>query len=195
VIGPPLAAGLRACAAGIYPAEAAAELLIATPRPCRHDFRGRFIRTGTSITDGTTPTAVTGWAAAIAALSAGQLPCCAERRLHRLAASLGEGIPVDLQDALTSLDDVRLELVTTAIRHAAGGARRPGIGQLRRIIRVISVSAEKAGLLGSQAGKPGLGIPGVRRARGEETLLAVAPSAPPQQRARDASPPSRCSAG
>ncbi len=121
---PSLAAALRACAAGLYPAEAAAELLIATPWPCRHDFRGRFIRTGTSITDGTTPMAVTDWAAATAALSAGQLPCSgAERRLLRLAASLGDGIPVDLQDALTSLDDVRLELVTTAIRHAAG--RRP----------------------------------------------------------------------
>ena len=121
---PSLAAALRACAAGLHPAEAAAELLIATPWPCRHDFRGRFIRTGTSITDGTTPMAVTDWAAAIAALSAGQLPCSgAERRLLRLAASLGDGIPVDLQDALTSLNDVRLELVTTTIRHAAG--RRP----------------------------------------------------------------------
>jgi hypothetical protein len=124
VTEPSLAAALRASAAGIYPAEAAAELLIATPWPCRHHFRRRFIRTGTSITDGTTPMAVTDWAAAIAALSAGQLPCSgAERRLLRLAASLGDGIPVDLQDALTSLDDVRLELVTAAIRHAAG--RRP----------------------------------------------------------------------
>ena len=151
---PSLAAALRACAAGLHPAEAAAELLIATPWPCRHDFRGRFIRTGTSITDGTTPMAVTDWAAAIAALSAGQLPCSgAERRLLRLAASLGDGIPVDLQDALTSLDDVRLELVTTTIRHAAG--RRPATwnwleetGQSRSFHlvrrRVISVNDPEA---------------------------------------------------
>lgn len=118
---PSLAAALRACAAGLYPAEAAAELLIATTWPRRRDFRGHFICTGTSITDGTTTMAVTDWAAAIAALSAGQLPCSgAERRLLRLAASLGDGIPVDLQDALTSLDDACLELVTTAVRHAAG---------------------------------------------------------------------------
>lgn len=121
---PSLAAALRSCAAGYYPAEAACELLIATSWPFREDFTSRFIDVGTSITDGTTPMAVTGWAAAIAALSAGQLPCSgAERRLLHLAASLGAGVPIDLQDALTSLDDIRLELVTTACRHAAG--RRP----------------------------------------------------------------------
>lgn len=121
---PPPAAALRACAAGLYPAEAAAELLIATTWPRRSDFRDRFIRAGTSITDGTTPMAVTDWAAAITALSAGQLPCSgAERRLLCLAASLGARIPMDLQDALTSLDDANIDLVTTAIRHAAG--RRP----------------------------------------------------------------------
>jgi hypothetical protein len=124
VTEPPLAAALRACAAGLYPTEAAAELLIATTWPGRSDFRGRFIHLGTSITNGTTPMAITDWAAAIAALSAGQLPCSgAERRLLRLAASLGDGIPVDLQDALTSLDNPSLDLVTTAVRHAAG--RRP----------------------------------------------------------------------
>ena len=65
------------------------------------------------------------WAAAITALAGGQLPCSgAERRLLRLAASLGDGIPVDLRDALASLDDANLGLVTTAVRHAAG--RRPG---------------------------------------------------------------------
>src|SRR6266571_4430713 len=64
-------------------------------------------------------------AAAVTALAGGQLPCSgAERRLLRLAASLGDGIPVDLRDALASLDDANLDLVTTAVRHAAG--RRPG---------------------------------------------------------------------
>lgn len=122
---PQSAAALRACAAGLYHAEAACELLIATSWPHRADFRDRFIRAAVSISDGTTAMASIDWAAAITALAGGQLPCSgAERRLLRLAASLGDGIPVDLRDALTSLDDANLGLVTTAVRHAAG--RRPG---------------------------------------------------------------------
>jgi hypothetical protein len=117
---PQSAAALRACAAGLYHAEAACELLIATSWPHRADFRDRFLRAAV----GTTAMASIDWAAAITALASGQLPCSgAERRLLRLAASLGDGIPVDLRDALTSLDDANLGLVTTAVRHAAG--RRP----------------------------------------------------------------------
>ena len=52
---PPLAAALRACANGFYPAEAAAELLISHASwLCRDDFRDGFVDVGTSITDGTT---------------------------------------------------------------------------------------------------------------------------------------------
>ncbi len=122
---PQSAAALRACAAGLYHAEAACELLIATSWPHRADFRDRFIHAAISISDGTTAMASIHWAAAVTALAGGQLPCSgAERRLLRLAASLGDGIPVDLRDALASLDDANLGLVTTAVRHAAG--RRPG---------------------------------------------------------------------
>ncbi len=122
---PQSAAALRACAAGLYHAEAACELLIATSWPHRADFRDRFIHAAVSISDGTTAMASIDWAAAVTALAGGQLPCSgAERRLLRLAASLGDGIPVDLRDALASLDDANLGLVTTAVRHAAG--RRPG---------------------------------------------------------------------
>ncbi|MFI5065463.1 MAG: hypothetical protein ACHP9Z_16015 [Streptosporangiales bacterium] len=122
---PQSAAALRACAAGLYHAEAACELLIATSWPHRADFRDGFIHAGISISDGTTAMASIHWAAAVTALAGGQLPCSgAERRLLRLAASLGDGIPVDLRDALASLDDANLGLVTTAVRHAAG--RRPG---------------------------------------------------------------------
>jgi hypothetical protein len=61
------------------------------------------------------------WAAAISALDAGGPPCAAsERRLLRLAASLGEGIPVDLQDVVTGLDKMNITRVISAIRHAAG---------------------------------------------------------------------------
>jgi hypothetical protein len=52
----------------------------------------------------------------------GALRACAAGLLS-LAASLGDGIPVDLQDALTRLDNANTDLITTAIRHAAG--RRP----------------------------------------------------------------------
>ena len=112
---PQPAAALRACAAGLYRAEAACELLIATSWPHRADFRDRFIHAAVSISDGTTAMASIDWAAAITALAGGQLQCSgAERRLLRLAASLGDGIPVDLQDALASLDDANLGLVTTS---------------------------------------------------------------------------------
>jgi hypothetical protein len=122
---PSLAAALRASAAGFYPFEAACELLIVTCWPARDDFAS-FITAGISISDGTTPMAAVDWAGAISALDAGLLPCAgAERRLLRLAASLGDGVPVDMQDAVTGLDQANITRVTTAIRHAAGH-RQPG---------------------------------------------------------------------
>ena len=117
---PALAAALRAAAAGLYPAEAACELLIAACWPLRGDF-APFLTTGISISDGNTPMTAVDWAGAIGALDTGHLPCSgAERRLLRLAASLGEGVPVDLQDAVTGLDSANINRVTIAIRHAAG---------------------------------------------------------------------------
>ena len=81
---PQPAAALRACAAGLYHAEAACELLIATSWPHRADFRDGFIHAGISISDGATAMASIDWAAAITALAGGQLPCSgAERRLLR----------------------------------------------------------------------------------------------------------------
>ena len=81
---PQPAAALRACAAGLYHAEAACELLIATSWPHRADFRDGFIHAAVSISDGATAMASIDWAAAITALAGGQLPCSgAERRLLR----------------------------------------------------------------------------------------------------------------
>jgi hypothetical protein len=52
---PPLAAALRACADGFYPAEAAAELLICHASWLyREDFRDSYMHVGTSISDSTT---------------------------------------------------------------------------------------------------------------------------------------------
>jgi hypothetical protein len=38
----------------------------------------------------------------------------------RLAASLAGGIPVNLRDALTGIDDDGIQLVINAVRHASG---------------------------------------------------------------------------
>lgn len=90
----------------------------------RDDFTSRFITTGTSINDGTTPMASIDWDAAIAALHAGELPCSdGERRILLLSASLAGGIPIDLCDTVTGLDDANITRLLTAIRHASG--KRP----------------------------------------------------------------------
>jgi len=111
---PPLAARLRARARGIYPDEAGVELLIGhAVFPDRADFASRFI---TIPGDGL---AAIDWRAAIAALD-DSLPCSgSENRMLRLAASLADGIPVNLRDALTGLDDRNIQLVTNAVVHAS----------------------------------------------------------------------------
>ena len=64
------------------------------------------------------------WDAAIAALHAGELPCSGgERRVLELSSSLAGGIPVDLRDAVTGLDDGNIARLVTAILHASG--KRP----------------------------------------------------------------------
>ena len=117
-----LTAALRACAAGLYPLEAGVALLISNGTFLRRpDFTGRFITTGTSISDGVTLMADIDWDAAIAALHAGELPCSGgERRVLELSSSLAGGIPVNLRDAVTGLDDSNIARLVTAIRHAAG---------------------------------------------------------------------------
>jgi len=117
-----LTAALRACAAGLYPLEAGVALLIANGTfLLRDDFTSKFIATGTSISDGTTLMADIDWDAAIAALHAGELPCSAgERRVLELSSSLAGGIPVDLRDAVTGLDDSNIARLVTAILHASG---------------------------------------------------------------------------
>jgi hypothetical protein len=120
-----LAAALRACAAGLYPLEAGVALLAGNGTFLRRDdFTSRFITTSTTISDGTTVMAAIDWDAAIAALHAGELPCSGgERRVLKLSSSLAGGIPVDLRDAVTGLDDGNIARLVTAILHASG--KRP----------------------------------------------------------------------
>jgi hypothetical protein len=61
------------------------------------------------------------WRAAWVALEDGRLPCSSgERQILRVAASIAEGVPIDLGDAVTSLDAVNLNRVAQALL-AAGG--------------------------------------------------------------------------
>lgn len=67
------------------------------------------------------PVAWVDWRAAVAALEAGSLPCShSERQLLRVAASIAEGVPVDLRDALGGLDRPNLVLVAAAVLQAGG---------------------------------------------------------------------------
>ena len=125
---------LRACAAGLYPAEAGVGLLIGHDTWLhRRDFTGPFVHTGVSLADGITAMAEIDWAAAITALDAGDLPCSGgEQRMLRLAASIAGGTPVSLRDTLTGIDHRNIQLVITAVLHASG-QRPPG-----RISLIIS---------------------------------------------------------
>lgn len=109
-----LAAALRHQAHGIYCLEAAAELLIAQAWPHRADFTSQFTTAGPV-------SAVIDWSATIASLDAGDLPCSGgERRMLMITASLADGIPVDLQDAISGIDHRNVQLVVRAMLHASG---------------------------------------------------------------------------
>jgi hypothetical protein len=116
-----ITAALRAAATGILPDAAGTELLITHGTFLhRADFT-RFTGTATSISDDTTLMAWIDWDAALAALSSGQLPASSgETSILRIAASLAAGTPVSLRGTIPGLDHRNLNLVTTAIRHAAG---------------------------------------------------------------------------
>jgi hypothetical protein len=121
-----LTAALHVCAAGIYPLEAGVALLTAEGTFLRRgDFTGRFIEHGAS---GGTAMAVIDWDAVITALQVGELPCSGgERRVLMLSASLAGGIPVDLRDAATGLDDRNIQRLVCAILHASGKRPESGI--------------------------------------------------------------------
>jgi hypothetical protein len=117
-----IATALRNHAEGSYCLAAAAELLIAQAWLGRDDFASRFVTVCPSPGTGK-PMAVIDWPAAVMALGA-SLPCSGgEQRMLKIAASLADGIPVDLRDAITGLDNRNARLLITAIRRASG--KRP----------------------------------------------------------------------
>ncbi len=115
-----VAIALRNHAQGLYCLEAAVELFIAQTWLHRSDFTGRFLTIVHALTDGR-PMGIIDWPAAINALNTGELPCSGgEQRMLRLTASLADGVPVDLREALNGIDQNNLGHLTTAIRHASG---------------------------------------------------------------------------
>jgi len=113
-------AGLRLWAKGLYPLEAAVELLVRC-------FDGRFARPGNPWIQ---PCDQPGWwwldvnqlaDDHIGHLSGG------EQRLLRIAASLAGGTPVSLADNVSDLDRELTDLVLAAIVHANGSHVRSNI--------------------------------------------------------------------
>jgi hypothetical protein len=121
-----LAIALRTQAQGIYCHEAAAELLIAHQSWLqRPDFTEPFVNVRNGVVDGRAM-AIIEWAEVITALHARQLPCSGgEHRILRIAASLASGIPVDLRDVLSGLDNTNLDLVARTVMHAGGQRPQP----------------------------------------------------------------------
>jgi hypothetical protein len=105
----------------LYADEAAVELLIGHAWWLdRGDFVEVFVETGRGLACGELMAWVD-WQAAVAALEAGRLACSGgEARVLRIAASVAEGVPVDLCDALAGVDQANLALVATAVLHAGG---------------------------------------------------------------------------
>src|SRR5882724_2290795 len=92
-----LTAALRLWAKGLFSIEAAVELLIGHRSWLyREDFGELAVEFDREMVNGSVLAAVD-WAAAVAALDAGQLPCSrSEGQVLRLAASIAGGVPVDL---------------------------------------------------------------------------------------------------
>jgi hypothetical protein len=129
-----LAAALRAWAKGLFTAEAAVELLIGHGSWLyRQDFLEIAVEFGQGITGGAVLAAVD-FGAAAGALEAGALPCSGgEGRVLRIAASIAAGVPVDLREAVTGLDEDNAVLAAAAVLHAAGcrDLRLPARGERR----------------------------------------------------------------
>jgi hypothetical protein len=127
-----LAAALRAHAEGLYCLQAAVGLLIGHQRWLRRDdFLSRFVRLlPAAVGDGVV--AVVAWRAAVRAVGASGLSCSdSEAHVLRIAASIAEGVPVDLGVCLSTLDATNIGLVADAVCRA-GGRVAAGTGEQGR---------------------------------------------------------------
>jgi hypothetical protein len=111
---------VRAWAQGWLPTEAAAELLIGHRAwLVREDFLRVAVELRWEVFRGQVVAAVD-FAAAADAVQ-GVLPCSAgERQILLIAASIAEGIAVDLREAALSLDAAGAAMAAGAVLHAAG---------------------------------------------------------------------------
>ena len=112
---------MRAWAKGLLCLEAAVELLIGHRSWLfREDFLAIAVEPGREVFSGREMAAVD-FVAAADALAAGALPCSGgEGRVLRIAASIAAGVPVDLREAVTGLDEDNAVLAAAAVLHAAG---------------------------------------------------------------------------
>lgn len=86
----------------------------------RLDFVEIFVAVDDSPVSGT-PMASLDWEAAAQALQVGRLLCSrSQGQVLRVAASIAEGVPVDLRDAVSGLDEHNLALVAGAVLRAGG---------------------------------------------------------------------------
>jgi hypothetical protein len=124
-----LATALRAHAGGLFCLQAAVELLIGHRYwLCRDDFLGRFVGLVPG-QGGEVALAMVSWRAAERGLRAGRLPCSGgEGYVLRIAASIAEGVAVDLGECLSTLDETNLGLVADAVRRGAGRVVPGGVG-------------------------------------------------------------------
>ena len=112
-------------AKGLLCLEAAVELLIGNGSwLSREDFAGIAIEfaveSGWEVSS-RRPMAAVDFVAVAGALEAGVLPCSGgEGRVLRIAASIAEGVPVDMREAVTGLDEDNAVLAAAAVLRAAG---------------------------------------------------------------------------
>ncbi len=113
---------MRAGAQGLLCTEAAIELIIEQQSWLkRADFVSAYIERLGPTDEDAADIASVDWDGALDALDAGRLPCSSgEAQLLRIAASLADGIPVDLRGTITGLDSTNTGLVARALCHAAG---------------------------------------------------------------------------
>ena len=115
-----LAAAIRTWAKGWLPTEAAAELLISHQAwLLREDFLLAAVETRRDVYRDRQVAAVD-FAAAAEAVQ-GVLPCSdGERQVLLVAASIADGIPVDLREAALCMDGANAARAAQAVCHAAG---------------------------------------------------------------------------